>query len=54
MSLVIVLLARQNFKFKPRSALEPGGTKLSLQRLWNARILVVGIAKGCQSFLMHC
>jgi len=35
----IVLEARQNLKFKPKSSLEPGGSLLTLQRLWKVKFL---------------
>jgi len=39
MSPGIVLEARQNFRFKPKSSLEPGGSLLTLQRLWKVKFL---------------
>jgi len=50
MSLVMVLLERQNFKFNPRRAFEPGGNVLFLQRLWKARFLGCRYCGGVLSF----
>ena len=50
MSLVMVLLDRQNFRFKPRRAFEPGGKVLFLHRLWNARFLGCRYCGGVSIF----
>jgi len=39
MSSGTALEARQNFRFKPKSSLEPGGRLLTLQRLWKVKFL---------------
>jgi hypothetical protein len=46
----MVLLDRQNFRFKPRRAFDPVGRVLSLQRLWNARFLGCRYCGGFSSF----
>jgi hypothetical protein len=56
---VMLLEVGQNFRFKPNSSLEPGGSLLFLHKLWKARlfgwngvegVIFIALLKFCRKF----